>query len=153
MRALELKIPPLALVALFCLMMWLAARYASALFFPFPARLPLAIAAATLGLLVVMAGVLAFRSARTTLEPRRPDESSTLVKSGIYRFSRNPMYLGFLLILGGWALYLSNALAILGLPVFVIYMNHFQIRPEERALRTRFGEVFVAYQNVARRWL
>lgn len=73
--------------------------------------------------------------------------------TGIYRFTRNPMSLGFLVALLGWAVYLANVGAFLLLPAFVCYMNRFQIRPEEMALRERFGESFVAYQRRVRRWL
>jgi protein-S-isoprenylcysteine O-methyltransferase Ste14 len=61
--------------------------------------------------------------------------------------------LGFLLILSGWAIFLSNALVFLFLPMFILYMNHFQIQPEERALRARFGEVFTHYTARVRRWI
>jgi protein-S-isoprenylcysteine O-methyltransferase Ste14 len=75
------------------------------------------------------------------------------VRSGVYSFTRNPMYLGFLLVLVGWATFLSNALAFLILPAFILYMNRFQIEPEERALASLFAEEFVAYKSRVRRWL
>ena len=83
----------------------------------------------------------------------QPESASALVVSGIYRLTRNPMYLGFLLILLGWALFLSNGLAVLAVPAFVFYMNRFQIEPEERALAAIFGAEFVAYKSHVRRWL
>jgi len=73
--------------------------------------------------------------------------------SGVYRLTRNPMYLGFLLVLLGWAIFLSNALAFLLLPAFIFYMNRFQIEPEEKALTSLFGQQFVAYTSRVRRWL
>jgi protein-S-isoprenylcysteine O-methyltransferase Ste14 len=63
------------------------------------------------------------------------------------------MYLGFFLILIGWAIFLSHALSVLLLPAFVWYMNRFQIEPEERALASLFGEAFEAYRTRVRRWL
>ena len=63
------------------------------------------------------------------------------------------MYLGLLLVLLGWAIHLSNALAVLLLPALILYMNRFQIVPEERALATRFGQEFAAYKSRVRRWL
>lgn len=74
-------------------------------------------------------------------------------KFGVYCFSRNPMYLGFLLALAGWIVYLSNVLAALLLPAFVAYMNRFQIKPEERALLTKFGPSFAHYMAAVPRWL
>jgi protein-S-isoprenylcysteine O-methyltransferase Ste14 len=98
-------------------------------------------------------GVFSFRRAGTTVNPMKPETSSSLVTSGIYKLTRNPMYLGFLLILLGWAVFLSSILAFLFLPAFIVYMNHFQIEPEERALATLFGQAFAAYKARARRWL
>ena len=83
----------------------------------------------------------------------KPELSSSLVQSGIYTLTRNPMYLGFFLVLVAWAVYLSNALAFLILPVFIAYMNRFQIEPEERALKTLFGDAFTEYATRVRRWI
>jgi protein-S-isoprenylcysteine O-methyltransferase Ste14 len=82
-----------------------------------------------------------------------PGASSSLVIRGVYTLTRNPMYLGFLLVLVGWAVFLSNTLAFLLLPVFILYMNRFQITPEERALASLFGQEFVVYKSRVRRWL
>lgn len=98
-------------------------------------------------------GVHAFRRARTTVNPTRPGSSTVLVVSGVYRFTRNPMYLGFLLMLLGAAAQLENAAAFIVWPAFVLYLNRFQIRPEEEALRALFGEAFIRYQSRVRRWL
>lgn len=105
------------------------------------------------GVIVALAGVVALRRHKTTVNPFTPDQSSSLVATGIYRFSRNPMYLGFLLALAGWAAYLANWGSALLLPAFVAYMNRFQIQPEERALTQRFGPQFLAYAKSVRRWL
>jgi len=98
-------------------------------------------------------GIVSFRQARTTVNPMKPDTTSSLVVSGIYRWTRNPMYLGFLLVLLGWALFLSNALAFVLLPAVIFYMDRFQIEPEERALHSLFGQQFVIYTSRVRRWL
>lgn len=121
--------------------------------FAFPARLICAMGAVIIGVAVVGMGVFSFRMAKTTVNPMKPDSSSALVVSGIYRLTRNPMYLGFLWILLGWGIFLSNALAFLVLPAFVFYMNHFQIEPEERALTRLFGPAFVTYRTRVRRWI
>ena len=103
--------------------------------------------------MVSAAGVVAFRRSRTTVNPLSPEQASSLVVHGIYRFTRNPMYLGFLLALTGWSVHLANLAAVLLLPVFVAYMNRFQIQPEERALLQNFGARFAAYTQAVRRWL
>ena len=98
-------------------------------------------------------GVIEFRRAKTTVDPTKPDSASSLVRTGIYRRTRNPMYLGFLLILTGCAAALANLTSFLILPAFVVYMNRFQIKPEERALASIFGDDFKAYYSEARRWI
>ena len=151
-NALELKVPPLALVFLFGALMWLVSDYSL-----FPIALPwhsaFALIFCTVGSAIVLAGVLTFRRMKTTVNPLTPEATTTMVTSGIYRVTRNPMYLGFLLILTGWAMYLSNLLSFAFLPLFVWYMNRFQILPEERALGIKFSEAFTRYKRSVRRWL
>lgn len=153
MRWLELKIPPLIVWLVFAAAMLGAARIAPGLAFALPARLAFALALVALGLTVAAAGVVAFRSEDTTVNPLTPSASSSVVRGGVYRASRNPMYLGFLLVLAGWALHLSNAAAFLPLPAFVAYMTHYQIKPEERALLAKFGSEFAQYMARVRRWI
>ena len=153
MHRFKLKIPPPLVAFVMSILMWFIARAAPTMEFVLPARRSIAACVALVGVLIAIVGVAAFRAARTTVNPLRPEKASTLVTSGIYRFTRNPMYLGMLLVLTGWGLFLSNALAFLVLPGFVLYMNRFQIGPEERALESLFAEDFVAYRSKVRRWL
>jgi protein-S-isoprenylcysteine O-methyltransferase Ste14 len=153
MRVLELKIPPPAVALVTAVLMWLASRSSPVLAFVFPLANLLAVGLAAIGLTVAISGVVTFRLARTTLNPTKPEASSSLVSWGIYRITRNPMYLGLLLELTALALFLSNWLAFLFLPVFVVYINRFQIVPEERALTSLFAREFVDYQSRVRRWL
>ena len=133
--------------------MWLIAWITPALTMPLPFGGLLAALLLTLGTAVAVAGGVAFRQARTTVDPTRPDQASTIVTHGIYGRTRNPMYLGFLLALLGWAAYLGNLPACLGLPLFVKYMNRFQIEPEERLLTAKFGDPYTAYLFRVRRWI
>jgi len=153
MRVLELKVPPPAVAFVTAVLMWLVSRAAPAFAFVFPAGNLLAAGLATLGLVIAISGVVTFRRARTTLNPTKPESSSSLVRWGIYSVTRNPMYLGLLLVLTGWAIFLSNSLAFLFLPAFIVYINRFQIVPEEQALTSLFAGEFVAYQSHVRRWL
>ncbi len=105
------------------------------------------------GISLALLGVLEFRKSSTTVDPRFPDKSSQLVTTGVYRISRNPMYLGFLVILLGWSLYLVNYIALLLLPAFVAYMTHFQIKPEERVMAQKFSGQFSGYTARVRRWI
>jgi protein-S-isoprenylcysteine O-methyltransferase Ste14 len=100
-----------------------------------------------------LAGLLAFRKARTTVNPLRPSKASAMVTGGVYRFTRNPMYVGLLLLLLAWALHLSAWWPFAGLPLFVLYIGRFQIAPEERALRILFGTRYDDYAARVRRWL
>jgi protein-S-isoprenylcysteine O-methyltransferase Ste14 len=153
MRALELKIPPVALGILLGALMWVAARSVSALGFILPAGRMIAIGLAAAGVISAILGVVSFRRAKTTVNPLRPESASALVISGIYRVTRNPMYLGMLLVLLGWGVFLGNALAFLAAIAFIPLMNRLQIVPEERALTAMFGPAFTAYQSAVRRWL
>ncbi|SNC75107.1 Protein-S-isoprenylcysteine O-methyltransferase Ste14 [Marinobacter sp. es.048] len=149
----EKRIPPVALVLIVGLLMWLIAESGPRVNIGETLRLAVATALFLLGALFALAGVLAFRSSNTTVDPRKPEASSTLVSSGVYRYSRNPMYLGFGLWLLGWGVFLASAWALIGIFVFMVYMNRFQIAPEERALREMFGDDFRDYERRVRRWL
>jgi protein-S-isoprenylcysteine O-methyltransferase Ste14 len=152
-RGLELKIPPVVVVCAAVLLMWLLARTATDFAFAMPGRRALGVLFFVGGLAVSASGFFQFRRARTTVDPRRPSASSALVRAGIYRFTRNPMYVGLGLVLLGWAISLANALAFLLLPAYVLYMSRFQIGPEERALQETFGDEYSDYRTRVRRWL
>ena len=150
---LELKVPPVALAVIAAALMWCARSATPDFDFPFPSNLMFPVGLALLGALTCLAGVVAFRRAKTTVNPMKPDTTSSLVVSGIYRYTRNPMYLGFLLLLMAWAAALSNVLALVSLLAFVLYMNRFQIVPEERMLASRFAQDYAEYRARVRRWL
>ena len=152
-HTLELKIPPVGLVVVAALLMWLGAAYFPTLNFRFPLQPGVAWSIGLSGAIACALGIIEFNRAQTTVNPTKPDSASSLVRTGIYRRTRNPMYLGFLLILVGWATAMANVVAFVVLPGFVIYMNRFQIKPEERALTLIFGEDFKAYCVEARRWI
>ena len=153
MKALELKIPPVAQFLVFAALMWLLAKYLPALSFAIPFRGTLAALLFCLGGILAVPAVSAFRSSGTTVDPRTPDKATQLVVSGVYRYSRNPMYLGLLLLLAAWATWLSNLLGFVLLPVFVAGMNRLQIRLEEAAMERQFGDAFRAYRESVRRWI
>jgi protein-S-isoprenylcysteine O-methyltransferase Ste14 len=114
----------------------------------------IAIAALILaGMALDLAALRLFFKARTTVNPLRPEATSTLVVTGVYRLTRNPMYLGLTCLLAAWGLYLSSVIALVGIPVFMMLVTRFQIRPEEQALEARYGEAFRRYRSRTRRWL
>ena len=153
MQWLELKVPPPVVWLVFAAAMFGVTHLATSLTFPIPGRFTVALLLGAVGAAMAVAGVMAFRSKRTTVNPLTPSASSSLVSGGIYRFSRNPMYLGLLLVLAGWALYLSNVPAAMLVPAFSAYMTRYQIKPEERALSAKFGPEFARYMAQVRRWV
>jgi len=153
MHSLELKIPPLVVVVLVATLMWFGSQAAPVAIFQVPARQTIALVLAAVGVGTAVAGVASFRIARTTVNPLNPAAASALVTSGVYQLTRNPMYLGALILLIGWAAFLGNALAFILVPSYVLYLNRFQIGPEEKALTSLFTSEFTAYCAKVRRWL
>lgn len=151
MHRLDLKIPPLAVVAAIATGMWFVSYTLPA--FAYPPLQIVAVGMGIVGAVITGSAMLSFWSLKTTVNPMKPTSASFLVTSGIYRFTRNPMYLGLLLLLAGWALYLANILAFPFLPAFILYMNRFQIKPEERALTDRFGQKYLEYASRVNRWI
>lgn len=152
MQMLEKRIPPPLVAGVIGLAMWGLSPVQPGLEVSLSV-LVAAVIAALLGVVFGILGVIAFRQAKTTANPLKPETASTLVDSGIYRVSRNPMYLGIALLLLAWAIYLSSVWPLLGVVAFVHYMNRFQILPEEEAMEKRFGQEYRVYKAKVRRWL
>ncbi len=153
MQTLELKIPPPAVALLVAALMWGISLLAPLLEMPTFMRVATAVGITLAGAGISLAGIIAFRRARTTVNPMKPQTTSALVCSGIYQATRNPMYVGLLFVLVAWAVFLSSAWALLGPVAFVLYINRFQIAPEERVLLTMFSADYAAYKSRVRRWL
>jgi len=150
---LELKIPPVALLLIIALMMWGIAELFMSFSFSFFTSSFVALLIAFSGVMFALLGVYQFRKQGTTVDPRIPEKSTSLVTSGVYQFSRNPMYVGMLLMLVGWGIYLGNIASFIMLPVFILYMNRFQIMPEETFMAEKFGSAYQQYKKSVRRWL
>jgi protein-S-isoprenylcysteine O-methyltransferase Ste14 len=153
MLTLETRIPPPVVGAATGVAMWGLVTGGSA-----PATLAawqwvVCAGLAMTGMLFDLLGLLAFRSARTTINPMAPQRSSALVTAGVYRITRNPMYVGMGLLLTAWAVALGSVWALAGPATFWLYITRFQIQPEERILKERFGSDFDAYCRRVRRWL
>ena len=153
MKTLELKIPPPIIALLIATAMWLYKDFAPSFYLALPVRIIAASLILSLAGYFGIAGTIAFRRAKTTVNPLKPENSSSLVTSGAYRFTRNPMYVSFTLILLAWMVYLSSIALIAGPLFFALYITLFQIQPEERILQGIFGEAFTAYRQRTRRWL
>ncbi|MFK3989574.1 methyltransferase family protein [Psychrobacter sp. NPDC064578] len=153
MNALALKVPPVAQVIITAAAMYGVSKMVPALTFSLNGSTVLAVALGLMGLSLGIMGVTQFRIAQTTPNPQALEKVSSLVTSGVYQYSRNPMYVGLVLILLGWAFYLSHFLAFVLLPIFILYMTRFQIQPEERMMAQKFGKTYQDYLNKVRRWI
>ena len=153
MKQLELLIPPPLVMLLVGLLMWVLSKMFPGLTVVWLQSAVAAAATVLLGIVISLTGIVTFKQAHTTIDPKQPAQTSTLISSGIYRYSRNPMYLGVLIVLLGWAIYLGNLVSILATAVFVAYITRFQIIPEERLLHEKFESEFQSYKNKVRRWL
>jgi protein-S-isoprenylcysteine O-methyltransferase Ste14 len=154
MNALESRIPPPFVALAAALFMWLASQLPPDVqAAPFVWRITLSIAIAAVGVAFSVAGMRAFHQAKTTMNPFTPDMASALVTGGVYRLTRNPMYLGLLIDLLAWAVFLWDPLALAVLPLFVLYIHRFQIVSEERALSSLFGTAYDDYRRAVRCWL
>lgn len=153
MKFLELKVPPPALALIVAVLMWLASQLMEPSQMSFAIRVTAALALLVVGQCIGVAGMRSFRTAKTTMNPFKPGGTSALVSDGVYRFTRNPMYVGLLITLLGWAAFLSQPVTLVFLPLFVLYITQFQIKPEERALSSLFGTEYAEYMAKVRRWL
>lgn len=153
MSVLELKVPPPIVALVLALFMWLTPAVAGLVQMPYPARVLCAIVLVCIGQGISIAGMVAFRRAKTTVNPIKASLASSLVVRGVYRYTRNPMYVGLLMTLLAWAVFLANPVAVLWIVLFVLYITWFQIIPEERVLVSLFGAEYEAYKKRVGRWL
>jgi len=153
MRALEHRIPPPLVGLATAGLIWLLARELPQYRIPAPGATKTAIPLAYIGAAIDLAGLAAFLKAKTTINPLKPEKATHLVRSSIYRHTRNLMYLGMLALLLAWSAYLAHPAPFAALPLFVLYINCFQIAPEERAMARLFGAEFDDHRRRLRRWL
>ncbi len=153
MHSLKLKIPPIIVVLIIGLLMYSLNFLSLSLSLKLPYTGLLTITILICACAFILAGGYYFKKAKTTVNPMQPNQTSSLVDSGIYNYSRNPMYVGFYLFLLAWAVFLNNAFALLLSFGFILYMNHFQIKPEEQALESLFAQDYLTYKQKVRRWL
>ena len=153
MLSLEHKITPPVVGALVAAAMWGASAQGPQFALASGPKYAAVVILVVAGVAFDALGILAFRTSRTTVNPLKPERASSIVTGGVYRISRNPMYLGMALLLLAWAVYLSALLAFVGPVIYFLYITRFQIVPEERVLKAIFGEEYVAYAARVRRWL
>ena len=105
------------------------------------------------GLIIILSAIILFKKYKTTITPLNPSNATKLIVYGIYKFSRNPMYLGLLLVLSGISIIQNPIGGLLFIPSFILYLNHFQIIPEESAMVDLFKDDFLKYKENVRRWI
>ncbi len=150
---LDNKVPPPAVALIIAAMMWHLSAYEPALSLSAEMSEILILFLVIVGVSFDVCGLLAFRQLKTTINPMSPNKTSALVTGGIYRLSRNPMYVGLFLFLMAWAIQLSMLWPFIGPVLFVIYITRFQIIPEERVMESKFRDEYSIYKNKVRRWL
>jgi protein-S-isoprenylcysteine O-methyltransferase Ste14 len=150
---LELRIPPPVVALLLAAAMWWLAAHGAGLPMPADASKGMMAIFLILGLTFDLAALAIFLSARTTINPLQARRTSVLVMHGVYRITRNPMYVGLAFNLSAWAMYLAAWLPLAGPLLFVAYISRFQIAPEERILARLFGDDYHDYTRRVRRWL
>ncbi len=106
-----------------------------------------------LGLYIIIRSSRLFAKAKTSLDPLRPFKSTSLITNDIYKYSRNPMYFGYLLILLSSSVYLGNVISIIIIPLFIFIIHFIQIKPEEETLKDLFGPTYDEYLSKVRRWI
>lgn len=149
----ETRVPPLVVLALAAAIVWFAPDISGMAPLEVPFGRPLAGMLAAAGAALVVVAVAGFRHADTTVDPRYPDRTSRLVTDGVYGYTRNPMYVGMAMLLAAFAVVRADVAGFLVVPAFVLYIDRFQIVPEERALRARFGDAYAKWCGRVRRWL
>lgn len=147
------KIPPPIIGLCSAACMWLLSTYAPIHHIEIPLNHILAATLAVMGLTIDLAALWSFKKAKTTVNPINPEKTSKVVTTGIYRYTRNPMYLGMLLLLFAFAIYLNTASPWLIPVLFVWVITVSQIKREEQTLEKLFGQDYVMYKQAVRRWL
>ena len=106
-----------------------------------------------LGFYIIIRSSRLFAQAKTSIDPLRPFKSTSLITNDIYKYSRNPMYFGYLLIILASSVYLGNVISIIIIPLFIFTINFLQIIPEEEALKDLFVPRYDEYLIKVRRWI
>ena len=146
-----IKIPPPLIVLTLIISIYFSSKKIDLI--NIPLQLEISFFILSLGTLVFINPVLKFIKSKTTINPIQFEETNRLVTSGIFKYSRNPMYLGMLMIIISTSIFYLNIYSILTPFLFVFWINKFQIKREEIFLTEKFGKEYLSYKNKTRRWL
>ena len=148
---LKTKIPPPIIAIAFIVILYISSLWMDRFIFEGQSIFSLFIF--ILGLGCVLSASTQFRRINTTVNPLNPESASHLVVDGIFKFTRNPMYLGLCAVIFAFGIYVGTWFVFILLPLFVVSINYLQIVPEEIALQKLFGDEYVSYCNSVRRWI
>ncbi|MEO9885835.1 MAG: isoprenylcysteine carboxylmethyltransferase family protein [Balneola sp.] len=149
----RLKIPPVLVFGVTALLMWVISNQISMEILEFSVNRWIVYSLGSIGVILGILGVVQFSVSKTTVNPHKPENSSSVVKNGVYKYTRNPMYFGLLIVLIACAMYFGSGYSFLMIPIFIWYMNTYQIKPEEEILIQLFGDEYKEYQQKVRRWI
>ena len=144
---------PVLLVLFFLMLMYLLYFFGLEVRFLFPVYIEMSLVLFIAGLIIITIGAYHFRTASTTVNPLNPEKTTSLVIRGVYQYSRNPMYIGFLLWVTAGVVFSCNLISVIFPPMFIISANHLYIDREENALEKIFGNDYRQYKKDVRRWL
>ncbi|WP_306253296.1 isoprenylcysteine carboxylmethyltransferase family protein [Parvularcula sp. IMCC14364] len=148
-----LKYPPILQVFVSVAIAWAIQSYLPQFSVPIPFGNWIAASFCVTGVAITSVAVGIFASNKTTINPVQPEQASNLVTGGLYRISRNPMYLGLVLIITGFVIWFENIAGIASIVLFILTMTLFQIKPEEKVMQAKFGEAYETYRRRVRRWI
>lgn len=149
----KLKIPPAFQVLFFGFLMWLIKKLSAQTQFIFEYQKEISVLLFFLGVVIGLLALYTFQKAKTSVDPLNPEKASSLVVIGIYKYSRNPMYLALLFVLLAFFVRLGNFYNLSIIVLYIIYITEFQIKPEETVLTNLFGEEYLNYKLNVRRWI
>ncbi|MBS8262154.1 isoprenylcysteine carboxylmethyltransferase family protein [Roseibium polysiphoniae] len=153
MSWLKTRIPPPVWLLASGFLIWLVARQLPGQNLHFEGQMLLSVLLGAAGIAVELTSVGAFLKRKTTVNPLSPNKAKVFINQGLYRYSRNPMYLGMSLLLLAWIMFLGAILGLIFLAGFMFVLTELQIKPEEEALEAKFGEAYRTYRKKVRRWI
>ena len=148
---LKIKIPPPIIVIFLILAVYFSSNLTIGFDLPFKKTISLLLL--FIGLLIIFIPVFQFIKSKTTINPQSFKNVNNLVSSGIFKISRNPMYLGMLIIISSTVVYYFNYFSIFAPFIFYFWINEFQIKREEKKLEEKFGSDYKKYKSKTKRWI
>ena len=149
----KLLIPPPVYALIIGVLMWFLNRYFPIVHFIDSPWNKIGVAMIVVSAVSDFWSIFLFLKKHTTANPMKPENTTGIITKGLYKITRNPMYVGLLIILTGYAIWLGSLTPFFVLPLFYLLITEMQIKPEEEILERKFGQDYLNYKNSVRRWL